>query len=106
MLQRVREFLLGRKLKIALRFQDGLAERPGPEANLPEGPAHKVAFNYYYARDARREVTFPTMLADNTKDAAAKALPSGSDAQGTVAPTTTLSSSRQKTPGKLFNYSN
>lgn len=34
--------------------------------DVPGGPHHKVSDNYYYARDARREVIHPVIIADNT----------------------------------------
>ena len=74
MLQAFRRFLLGRDPVNPLRFEQGVASRNGPDANLKPGPAHKVAANYYFSRDARREVQFPTPLAENSKAAATKAI--------------------------------
>lgn len=91
-----RRFLLGRQHVNNLRFQDKLAPRPGPEANLPEGVSHKLANNYYYTRDARREVAPPTLLADGTK--AQKVIEAGDG--GAQAPV-----KKTKVPGRLYNYS-
>ena len=46
LLQKIRGFLLGRPAPMnPLRFEQGVAPRDGPEANLKPGPAHKVT-NY------------------------------------------------------------
>ncbi|KAL1500741.1 hypothetical protein ABEB36_006186 [Hypothenemus hampei] len=66
-LQRVRDFLLGRKHTLALRFRDLLATRSPPPPVLPDGPAHKLNTNYYYSRDARREVKPPEVVASGTR---------------------------------------
>jgi len=99
LLVKLRTLLLGRACNNPLRFLDESADRPGPEANLPDGPSHKLYENYYYTRDGRREVGFPTILADATK---AKALSSGeaSDAGAAVAPRV-----KTKAPGAVFHYS-
>eukprot|EP00096_Caligus_rogercresseyi_P004182 TRINITY_DN1834_c0_g1_i1.p1 TRINITY_DN1834_c0_g1~~TRINITY_DN1834_c0_g1_i1.p1 ORF type:complete len:108 (-),score=31.67 TRINITY_DN1834_c0_g1_i1:621-944(-) len=90
-LVKLRHFLLGRDNSNALRFQQGLAERPGPAAALPDGPHHKLSNNHYYARDARREVTKPkelglTALGDGSKQIEKRA--------------------KSITPGGYYNYSN
>nr|CAI5851638.1 unnamed protein product [Callosobruchus analis] len=66
-LQTIRDFLLGRKHTLALRFPDALASRSPPPPNLPDGPHHKLAANYYYTRDARREVAPPEVIAPAPK---------------------------------------
>jgi len=33
-----------------------------PPANLPDGPAHKLAANYYYTRDYRRDMAPPMVV--------------------------------------------
>ena len=61
----------------------------------------QLAFNYYFSRDARREVTPPTVLADPM---APKTLPAGEDgAEAASAPV--AARALGKTPGALRNYS-
>lgn len=62
-IQRFRDFLLGRKHTVNLRFEPQMASRSPPLPALPEGPAHRLNDNYYCKRDARREVRPPTLLA-------------------------------------------
>lgn len=73
LLQMFRNFLLGRSLKNALRFEDKVSTRSPPMPNLPEGPSHKISNNYYYTRDARRESRPPLEIAAPNL----KTLPSG-----------------------------
>ena len=97
-IQGLRTLLLGRVANNPLRFLDECAERPGPEANLPPGPSHKLHSNYYHTRDARREVTFPTMIADETKT---KAISAGEAETGAAV----VQRVKSKTPGTLYRYS-
>ncbi|XP_050296833.1 NADH dehydrogenase [ubiquinone] 1 alpha subcomplex subunit 7-like [Anthonomus grandis grandis] len=86
-LQRVREFLLGRKHTLALRFQDFLATRSPPPPVLPDGATHKLSANYYFTRDGRREVKPPEVVAVPKRIA-------GDDASGV----------KKITPGKTYNW--
>ena len=99
--QFIRHVLLGRKNNNPLRFPAQCADRPGPEANLPEGPSHKLFANYYHTRDGRREVTFPTVLADETKT---KALAAGAE-ESSEAGAAVIQRVKSKTPGTLYRYS-
>ena len=102
-IQRIRAFLLGREPMNPLRFQKECAPRSGQDANLPEGPSHKLSGNYYFTRDARREVERPTVLADHS--AAMKALPAEAG-KGAPADGMALAAFPKKgvTPGKQFDY--
>ena len=102
-LQRMRAFLLGRQPTNPLRFQPECAPRPGPEPNLVEGPSHKLSGNYYFTRDARREVELPKAIADNS--ATMKALPAEAG-KGAPAEGMALAAFPKKgvTPGKQFDY--
>ena len=98
----IRNFLLGRVNNNPLRFIDQCAIRPGPPANLPPGPSHKVSGNYYFTRDGRREVTFPTMIVDASQAKAITAGPEETAAEATPAAAPRVKS---KIPGAVFNYS-
>ncbi|KAH8294481.1 hypothetical protein KR018_011767 [Drosophila ironensis] len=92
LLQRLRAFLLGREHNLALRFEDGLADRTQPQPVLPNGPFHLYSTNYYCQRDARREVNPPVDLvaqqqqlqAKSVAEAEAKPLVSKLPTPGTV----------------------
>eukprot|EP00088_Acartia_fossae_P008855 TRINITY_DN14271_c0_g1_i1.p1 TRINITY_DN14271_c0_g1~~TRINITY_DN14271_c0_g1_i1.p1 ORF type:complete len:109 (-),score=12.88 TRINITY_DN14271_c0_g1_i1:31-357(-) len=93
-LSRLRGILLGRDHANNLRFAPALATRSPDPPTIPPGPSHKLAGNYYFTRDARREVHPPTVLSDNTK-----AITSG---EGAVA----AAPVKSRAPGAQYNYSN
>ncbi|CAG2103719.1 unnamed protein product [Medioppia subpectinata] len=66
LLQMLRSFLRGRSWNEQLRQPQHLSHRPYPSAQLPGGPSHETSANYYYTRDARRLVTPPVQVMDNT----------------------------------------
>jgi len=95
-LSKVRAVLLGRSHDNSLRFADKLATRSPHNPEIPEGPSHKLFANYYFTRDAKREVFPPTVISDSTK-----ALVSGTEDGASAAAT----APKSKTPGKLCRYS-
>jgi len=91
-MQKFRALLLGRNHMNNLRFDHLQAPRSIPEPNMPPGPSHNLAANYYYTRDGRREVAPPAVLADGNK-----ALASGEETAAAVMPKI------GKTPGRVHN---
>ncbi|CAD7087177.1 unnamed protein product [Hermetia illucens] len=89
----LRNFLLGRSHNLALRFEDGLANRTQPQPILPDGPSHELSANYYFNRDARRLVAPPLDVTHH------KLLESTAGAKGLPAGTASL-----PTPGKIHNF--
>ena len=65
-------------------------------------PLCQLAFNYYYTRDARREVNPPTVLADPM---APKTLPAGDGTDAAAAAAPVVARALGKTPGAIRNYS-
>ncbi|XP_014286030.1 NADH dehydrogenase [ubiquinone] 1 alpha subcomplex subunit 7 [Halyomorpha halys] len=61
-----RDFLLGRIHKTPLRFGDYYAPRTQPPPDLPLGPHSKLADNYYYSHDGRRETSPPVVIANQS----------------------------------------
>ncbi|KAI8037752.1 hypothetical protein M5D96_009252 [Drosophila gunungcola] len=71
-LSRLRNFLLGRTHKTALRFADTVSPRTQPPPAVPQGPSENLFANYYYARDPRRLVKPAVDLVQEHKQALAK----------------------------------
>ncbi|KAL9878104.1 NADH dehydrogenase (ubiquinone) B14.5 A subunit isoform 1-T2 [Glossina fuscipes fuscipes] len=90
-LQRLRAFLLGREHTVALRFEDGVADRTQPPPDVPGGPAHILSANYYCVRDPRRDVMPPIDLVQQ------KLLATGKD-------TAKSSGTKLPTPGAVYAW--
>lgn len=78
---------------MALRFEDGLADRTQPPPDIPGGPAHILSANYYVNRDGRREVRPPI-------DVVQAKLALEGEASGKAAPP----SGKLPTPGAIYRW--
>jgi len=109
----MRAFLLGRNHQNNLRFRREMApryedwschnwglfsskcinlNRSIPPADLPPGPSHKIAANYYFSRESRRGVDPPVVLAPQ------QVLLESPVAKAEERP-------KSKTPGPYYNHS-
>jgi NADH dehydrogenase (ubiquinone) 1 alpha subcomplex subunit 7 len=73
-----------------------MIHRTIPPADLPPGPSHKIAANYYFTRESRRGVNPPEILAPQQK------LLDSPNAQVAVAEE---ARPKLKTPGPYYNHS-
>ncbi|KAL5015652.1 hypothetical protein ScPMuIL_005241 [Solemya velum] len=86
LIAKIRDFFLQRKYQNGLRFEGLVSKRTQPPANLPDGPSHKLAANYYCARDGRREMMPPTEVYVAHKKALAAGGASGATGASKSAP--------------------
>lgn len=61
-IQKFRQFLLGRKHTHGVRFQDEMSARTQCPPCLPDGPSGKLSKNFYWKRNARGSVAPPIDL--------------------------------------------
>ena len=94
----LRNFLAGRDLDMHTHQREikSQSSRSVPAPHLPSGPAHKLADNYYYSRDARRAVGPPTVISTS---ASLELLSAGSEVQKTMDTDTSLDSRLPPVPG-------
>uniref|UniRef100_A0A1B6DZV9 NADH dehydrogenase [ubiquinone] 1 alpha subcomplex subunit 7 n=1 Tax=Clastoptera arizonana TaxID=38151 RepID=A0A1B6DZV9_9HEMI len=66
-IQKLKNFLLGRKLNTNLRYAEILSCKTQPPPNLPDGPSCNLFENYYFSRNARDDVRPPVVLYKGNK---------------------------------------
>ncbi|CAF0830146.1 unnamed protein product [Adineta steineri] len=69
----IRQFLMLRKFTHNQRHEFEWAKRTQPPPLIPGGFAHKLSKNYYYDRDARRQVGQPQVVFSNNNQFLASA---------------------------------
>uniref|UniRef100_UPI00398F2B92 NADH dehydrogenase [ubiquinone] 1 alpha subcomplex subunit 7 isoform X3 n=1 Tax=Pristiophorus japonicus TaxID=55135 RepID=UPI00398F2B92 len=84
-IQKLRNWAAGRNLqaKLQLRYTEIASRSPAPP-NLPVGPSHKFANNYYCMRDGRRETRPPTVTWSPQKALAAGTQAASEDTEATT----------------------
>ncbi|KAK2713666.1 NADH dehydrogenase [ubiquinone] 1 alpha subcomplex subunit 7-like [Artemia franciscana] len=96
LIQKFRNFLLGRELVSTLRFEGkNIAARTQPPPSIPGGPNHKISHNYYYARDCRGEMAQPQLISGGQNSGLLTSEVSESSEKALV------STKKPKTPGKV-----
>ena len=94
----LRSYLSGRDLEYHAHQREikSQSSRSVPAPYLPSGSAHKLADNYYYTRDVRREVGPPTVISTS---ASLGLLAAGSSELRTMDTDTSLDSQLPPVPG-------
>ncbi|XP_078487934.1 NADH dehydrogenase [ubiquinone] 1 alpha subcomplex subunit 7-like isoform X2 [Ciona intestinalis] len=77
------KYLGVRRNKMWLRYKEDMSPRTIPKPNLPPGSNSKLSGNYYYTRDARREMAPPVVLAENTSARLAPGVSDSSSVEST-----------------------
>lgn len=73
LLEKFRNWLIGRPYKSHLRWADEMSPRPGPPPVLPESSFVTISANQYHKRDFRRKVAPPVVVDAGQKLIAAEA---------------------------------
>ncbi|KAK3612578.1 hypothetical protein CHS0354_042078 [Potamilus streckersoni] len=99
-IQKFRNYLLRNKYNVNNRYEQEMSKRTQPPPNLPDGPSHKLANNYYCFRDGRREIVPPTKLYVGGRTA----LPAGESAEKSAETKVAKASKKIPKPGFYFNW--